>query len=92
MLQRHVGETFRMDAEEGTIRVKLTSADPGPRDAGRPSHVRQDPFSLIFEAPRGTKFKDQTCRIQHPEVGTIEVDVSAVDQADRKVNLQVVFG
>lgn len=91
-LQRYVGESFKLAAEEGSLRIKLASADAAPQDAQRPSHVRQDPFTLIFEAPEKTQFKDQICRLQHAEFGTIDAFVSAVGSTDQNGKLQVVFG
>jgi hypothetical protein len=91
-LKQHVGESFYLAGEESSVRVKLARVDSAPHDPGRPLHVRQDPFSLILHAPLGTEFKDQMCKIRHPELGTIEAFVSSVDQPKRNVKLQVVFG
>ncbi|MDA1052899.1 MAG: hypothetical protein O3C40_20800 [Planctomycetota bacterium] len=88
----HLGESFYLTGEESEVRVKLASSDAQRHDPGRPFHVRQDPFSLIFHAPRGTEFNDQMCQIQHPELGLIEAFVSAVDRSKRNVKLQAVFG
>lgn len=88
----HVGESFAIVGERSTLRAKLASAKAQPHDPGRPAHVRQDPFSLIFHAPLETKFEDQMCRIQHPELGTIDAFVIGVDRPKRHVSLQVVFG
>ena len=91
-LEQHVGESFYLAGEDSSVRVKLARVDVHPRDPRRPSHVRQDPFSVILHAPRGTQFKDQMCKMRHPELGSIDAFVSVVDQPKRNVNLQVVFG
>ena len=86
------GENFRLCGESDQVAVQLRRVDEPAADPGRPSHVRQNPFLLIFNAPPGTEFKDQICYIEHPRLGQIPAFVSRVGPRKRQVHLQAVFG
>ena len=86
------GQASETQANE-TLVVELEEASAQAYDPNRPRHVRQDPFMLIFRAPRDTRFPDQMCRIWHPKLGVIETFVSPVGPNGRDgVSLQAVFG
>ena len=88
----HVGGRFRVHGvKNGTLDVELVEAHAHPFDPKRPSHVRREPFTLIFRSAQ-TQFEDQMCKISHPRLGTIEVFLSRVDQPKRGMKLQAVFG
>ncbi len=90
--QPHVGNRFRIHgAKSGPLDVELVESYAQPYDPKRPSHVRREPFTLIFRATE-TQFEDQMCEISHPRLGTIEAFLSRVDMPKRGMNLQAVFG
>ena len=98
-IQGHLNETQASETQASetlaneTLVVELEEASAQAFDPNRPRHVRQDPFMLIFRAPRDTRFPDQICRIWHPKLGAIETFVSPVGPNGRDgVSLQAVFG
>jgi hypothetical protein len=71
---------------------ELVEAEAHPFDANRPWHVRREPFTLIFRAPRESEFADQTCEIAHPRLGTMEAFLSRIGPSKHGVMMQAVFG
>ena len=88
----HVGKSFRIQGSRDSLDVKLLEAKAQRFDANRPWYVRREPFTLIFHSAREVTFEDQTCRISHPRLGTVEAFASRVDQPKQGMHLQVVFG
>ena len=70
-----VGEVFRIMLDGTTaIETRLIAAAPAP--AGWGSAVRTDgrlPFSLMFRAPPGTRLPQRIYRLEHDELGMLEL-------------------
>lgn len=87
-----VGEVFTVN--ERPAAFKLVHAQRSNRGTdSRPSHVRNEPFSLVFAAPEGAELESAVHRIQHPQLGSFEVFVNRIQFGSRHhgINYEVVF-
>ena len=72
---RRVGEVFRI-ALDGTtaIEMRLIAMTPAPDGWGRPARATgRVPFSVVFQAPPGTPLPQRIYRLQHDELGPLEL-------------------
>ncbi len=81
----HVGERFRIVLDqENTLEAELIEAKALKSNATEedPDYIRRDPFSLLFRGPKDFYLPQQTYRLEHPTVGTVELFLVPI-QPDR---------
>ncbi|HZW26297.1 MAG TPA: hypothetical protein VFF26_12505 [Gallionella sp.] len=85
----HVGNDFRLRAENGECQLKLKEA----RDSQRYSRNGQTrpPFSLIFSGPAGISFQQGTYTLDHDELGELHIFLVPVGIEQDSVQLEAVF-
>lgn len=93
----HCGSTFRLgpssfDAAEPVsiaeaLEVELTEAKAlGPAPEGG-----RQPFSLLFRAAAGQPFEQGVYRLEHPQLGDLDLFLVPVDQRDGSRFYEAVF-
>ena len=70
-----VGEVFRLVVDERTtISTRLIAVTPdNALSAGRTRAGGRTPFSLVFRSPPGAPMPQRIYRLQHEELGDIEL-------------------
>ena len=72
-----VGETFTVSDQPASLKLIDAQRAKHATDS-RPSHVRQEPFSLVFTAPEGTELDDAIHRVEHRGVGRVDVYINRI--------------
>jgi hypothetical protein len=86
-----VGERFTLRApDDGTLELTLAEASLSPESFGVPGH--RAPFELIFHGPASPYAPQGTWRLEHPEVGPIEVFLVPLGPDHEVMRYQAIFG
>jgi hypothetical protein len=87
-----VGEAFAVNDRPDALRLVHAQRSNQGKDS-RPSHVRQEPFSLVFTAPEGTELANAIHRVQHPQLGCFDVYTNRIQFGSRHRgnNYEIVF-
>jgi hypothetical protein len=80
----HIGTTFTIAGE-----VEATLENVQEREAD-PSAPRQ-PFNLLFRGPREPLLPQQTYRVEHDRLGTLEIFLVPVGSSDAGTLYEAVF-
>ena len=81
-------EMFRIDLGSSTLEVELVAAEllgPAP-DSGR-----RKPFSVVFQGPKEPVLPQQIYRLEHPEMGTLEVFLVPIGPDTKGQRYELVF-
>ena len=65
----HVGTPFFIETNHGTLTLELVAADPLPRH----ERIEAEKFSLVFRGPRTLQLTQQSCRLNHAQLGTMNL-------------------
>lgn len=85
----HVGSTFSV-ATDG-LPLELTLAEASPAGVGEiPSGVRA-PFSLLFRGPAGPILPQSIYRLDHLELGALDIFLVPISADAEGVTYQAVF-
>jgi hypothetical protein len=89
-----LGQQFSVGAGKQQVRMQLFKATSYVvRDDARPSHVRREPFSLVFVAPQELNLPADIYDLRHPQIGGMKVMMTKIGQAEAgKSRYEVVFG
>ena len=70
-----VGDVFRLAIDEKTtVDARLIAATPSALAAASPPpNGRRTPFSLVFRGPAGGALPQRIYRLEHPELGSLDV-------------------
>jgi hypothetical protein len=88
-----VGELFRILIDEAnTLTTRLIEVTPGPDAAGRPAHAGgRAPFSLVFRSPPGAPLPQHIYRLQHDELGVLDLFLVPIGPDDEGMRYEAVF-
>ena len=91
-----VGDEFEISNLRDHIKLKLLEVrehDHHTDAVNRPSHVRMEPFSLLFIAPNGEVVESGIYELEHPELGDVDLFLHevGVDQDVDTVHYEVIF-
>ncbi len=85
----HVGDVFRLEfADHPPVDLTLVEAAPGPwqRDVGE-----RIAFRLEFAGPTEPLLEQRTYRMQHAEIGTLEIFIVPVARDEKTATYEAVF-
>lgn len=88
--RRHLNTTFTLKVnDERALALELEEV----RSAPDISHARGDleRFSLYFRGPADVMIHQQTCRLEHPEIGALDIFLVPVEQDARGLRYEAVF-
>lgn len=93
----HIGSDFVVSLPEGDIvlRLKKVYIQAAPQNKVKlPSHIRQEPFGLIFTGQNGVDLESATHEFRHQQLGAMSLFVSSVGLSEEGMsrNFNVVFG
>ena len=90
---RHVGDVFRLAVDETTtIEARLIEATPSSAaSASPPPNGRSVPFSLVFQGPNIPPLPQRIYRLEHPELGALDVFLVPIGQATGGMRYEAVF-
>lgn len=81
-------ETFRIDLGSSTLEVELIATELlGPA----PESDRRKPFSVVFQGPKEPLLPQQIYRLEHPEMGTLEVFLVPIGPNTKGQRYELVF-
>ena len=81
-------ETFRIDLGSSTLEVELIAAELlGPA----PETGRREPFSVLFQGPKEPILPQQIYRLEHPQMGTLEVFLVPIGPNPKGQRYELVF-
>jgi hypothetical protein len=87
----HIGSAFVFVPQDGApVELQLLKTIDEYREAGSSSEFRR-PFSLVFEAPDDTVHPQSNRKLQHTELGVVDVFLVPSGIFDGKVQYNVVF-
>jgi hypothetical protein len=90
---RHVGDVFRLAVDETTtIEARLIEATPSSAaSASSPPNERRAPFSLVFRGPDSPPLSQRIYRLEHPELGVLDVFLVPIGQDAGGMRYEAVF-
>jgi hypothetical protein len=81
-------EAFLIDLGSSTLEVELIAAELlGPV----PESGRRKPFSVVFQGPKEPVLPQQIYRLEHPEMGTLEVFLVPIGPNTKGQRYELVF-
>jgi hypothetical protein len=84
----HVGRTFRVEfADHPPVDLKLVEAAPGP---WQPPDGGKTAFRLEFSGPSQPLLGQRTYRLQHPELGAIDLFIVPLEQDETSATYEAV--
>ena len=89
---RHVGDVFRLAVDETTtIEARLIEATPGSATSSSSwPNGRRAPFSLVFRGA-GRPLPQRIYRLEHPELGALDVFLVPIGQDAGGMFYEAVF-
>ena len=90
-MTKYVGSRFRIVGEEA-VDAELLEVVAMPSGAPRPGGLpRNEAFTAVFRTPEGVQLEQQTYRVQHAELGRLDLFLGSVPQASGEYALEAVF-
>lgn len=86
--ERHAGERFTLRAGDGALELTLSSVTAGVAPADPQART---PFSLVFEGPAEPVAGQATYRLEHPELGALDVFVVPIGADADGAGYEAVF-
>ena len=89
-----VGEVFRLAVDETTtIPSRLIAVTPATGGSARPARAGgRAPFSLIFRSPPGAPLPQRIYRLQHEELGVLDLFLVPIGPDAEGMCYEAVFG
>jgi hypothetical protein len=87
--QPHVGSRFRLCADD-VLDVELFEVDEVGGRAGAPEAARA-PFSIVFLGPREPVLPQRIYRLEHEQLGTLDLFLVPIGRDDAGVRYEAVF-
>lgn len=89
-----VGEVFRLMLHDATVLetrlIEVTPATGGSENSA--ASVRRTPFSLVFRSPPGAPLPQHIYRLEHDEVGVLELFLVPIGPDAHGMRYEAVFG
>ena len=88
-----VGDVFVLDGgDAGAFELRLTEASLyDPQSAAIDGDGRRSPFRLVFTGPADPLLAQQTCRLEHPTVGALEIFIVPVRRTGEGTDYEAIF-
>jgi hypothetical protein len=87
--QPHVGETFRLEfADHSPVELTLVEAAPGPWQ--RPEGGKTA-FRLEFSGPADPLLEQRIYRMEHAELGTLEIFIVPIAKDEKAATYEAIF-
>ena len=90
---RHVGDVFRLVIDEATtIEARLIEATPSSvASTSATPNGRRVPFSVVFRGPGSPLLPQRIYRLEHPELGALDVFLVPIGQDAGGMVYEAVF-
>ena len=90
---RHVGDVFRLTVDDTTtVDARLIEATPSSAaSASLPPNGRRAPFSLVFQGPGSPVLPQRIYRLEHPELGALDVFLVPIGHDAGGMRYEAVF-
>jgi hypothetical protein len=88
--RRHVGSSFRLRADD-VVDVELIEVDEVAVGSGAPPQTARAPFSIVFLGPREPVLPQRIYRLEHDELGTLDLFLVPIARGDAGVRYEAVF-
>lgn len=85
----HLNQTFRLHAGELTLEIELISVEE--RGAAYSPNAQRKPFSIIFRGPLEPILPQMIYKIEHSEMGALDLFVVPIGPDERGMRYQAVF-
>jgi hypothetical protein len=88
--QPHVGSHFELRADD-VLDVELLEVDDADGRSGDPLRTARAPFSIVFLGPRDPVLPQRIYRLEHDELGTLDLFLVPIGRDDAGVRYEAVF-
>jgi hypothetical protein len=88
--QRFKGSSFRLRADD-VVDVELLEVDEVGAGSGAPPQTARAPFSIVFRGPRDPVLPQRIYRLEHDELGTVDLFLVPIGRDDAGVRYEAVF-
>ena len=88
--ERHLGLRFRLHADD-VVDVELLEVDEVGVGSGAPPQTARAPFSIVFLGPRDPILPQRIYRLEHDELGTLDLFLVPIGRDDAGVRYEAVF-
>ena len=82
----HLGSSFRLHAEELIVEVRLVECR-----GLSVTHGKREPFSIVFRAPMETGLPQNTYRLEHDEMGSLDLFIVPIGPDSEGMRYEAVF-
>ena len=82
----HLGSSFRLHAEDSIVEVRLVEC----RSLSETDRKRE-PFSIVFRAPMETGLPQNTYRLEHDEMGSLDLFIVPIGPDSEGMRYEAVF-
>ena len=82
-------EVFQLQAEPSAIELRLMEAEP--TGSPRPDAGRTQPFSLVFTGPQQPLLPQAVYRLEHPEMGELDIFLVPIGSDPDGTRYEAVF-
>ncbi len=87
-----VGERFRILIDEATaLTTLLIEVTPAPDPGIRSARAGRAPFSLVFRSPPGAPLPQHIYRVQHDELGALDLFLVPIGPDEEGMRYEAVF-
>jgi hypothetical protein len=88
--ERHLGSSFRLCADPA-VDVELLEVGEVGVGSGAPPPTARAPFSIVFLGPREPILQQRIYRLEHDELGTLDLFLVPIGRDDAGVRYEAVF-
>ncbi len=82
----HLGSSFRLHAEDSAVELRLVECRGLSGARGR-----REPFSIVFRAPMDTRLPQNTYRLEHDEMGSLDLFMVPIGPDSEGMRYEAVF-
>ena len=86
----HVGSRFQLRADD-VLDVELREVEEVGVGSGAPPQAARAPFSIVFLGPRDPVLPQRIYRLEHDELGTLDLFLVPIGRDDAGVRYEAVF-
>jgi hypothetical protein len=88
--QRHMGSSFRLRADD-VVDFELLEVDEVGVGSGATPQTARAQFSIVFLGPREPVLPQRIYRLEHEELGTLDLFLVPIGRDDAGVRYEAVF-
>ena len=86
----HLDSVFRLPVA-GQEDLELTLIEVADSRGESVADARREPFSAVFRGPKDRVFDQQTCRMEHPDLGTLVLFLVPLEPDEAGPRYEAVF-